>query len=151
MCGLFANHQSESFFESDQSNTDERRWKIDKLDSRYTEVNGPPEVMLNIYSKRMITSNGDLVGQISVGREELKVRSIGHCARLEEGAMHLGREADVSAHVLDIKGKKTPLEGLIDTGGILSVITIETWRRMGLDKDDMIDSRIRFSAANKWR
>ena len=51
-----------------------------------------------------------------------------HCALLEEDAMHLGTEADVSAHVLDISGKKTQLRGLLDTGAV---------------------SRIRLSAANK--
>ena len=97
----------------------------------------------------MITCDEDLAGQIYVGREELKVRSIGHCAMLEEDAMHLGTEADVSAHVLDICGKKTQLRGLLDTGAVLSVKPIETWRSMGFDKDDLIDSRIRLSAANK--
>ena len=51
----------------------------------------------------MITCDEDLTGQIYIGvnlREELKVRSIGHFAMLEEDAMHLGTEADVSAHVL---------------------------------------------------
>ena len=28
-------------------------------------------------------------------------------------------------------------------------MAIETWERMGFDKDDLIDSRIRLSAANK--
>ena len=84
-----------------------------------------------------------------MGKEELKVRSIGHCAMLEEDAMHIGTEVDVSAHVLDISGKKTQLRGLLDTGAVLSVIPIETWERMGFDKDDLIDSRIRLSAANK--
>ena len=81
-----------------------------RVDNRYTEAYGPHEVMLNIdglniYTKTMITCDEDLVGQIYVGREELKVRSIGHCAMLEEDAMHIGTEADVSAHVLDISGK----------------------------------------------
>ena len=31
----------------------------------------------------------------------------------------------------------------------MSVIPIETWRKMGFGKDDLIDSRIRLSAANK--
>ena len=31
----------------------------------------------------------------------------------------------------------------------MSVIPIETWERMGFDKDDLINSRIRLSAANK--
>ena len=61
-----------------------------------------------------------------MGREELKVKSIGHCAMLEEDTMHIGTEADVSTHVLDISGKKTQLRGLLDTGAFLSVIPIET-------------------------
>ena len=125
-----------------------------RVDNRYTEAYGPHEVMLNIdginiYTKTMITCDEDLIGQIYVGKEELKVRSIGHCAMLEEDAMHIGTEADVSAHVLDISGKKTQLRGLLDTGAVLSVIPIETWERMGFNKDDLIDSRIRLSAANK--
>ena len=97
----------------------------------------------------MITCDEDLAGQIYVGREELKVRSIAHCAVFEEDAMHIGTEADVSAHVLDISGKKTQLRRLPDTGAVLSVIPFKTWKRMGFDKDDLIDSRIRLSAANK--
>ena len=69
--------------------------------------------------------------------------------------MHIGTEADVSAHVLDISGKKTQLSGLLDTGAVLSVLPIKTWERMGFNKDDLIYSRIRLSAANKgalyWR
>ena len=125
-----------------------------RVENRYTESYGPHEVMLNkdginIYTKTMITCDEDLAGQIYVGKEELKVRSIGHGARLEEDTMHIGMEADVSAHVLDISGKKTQLRGLLDTGAVLSVIPIETWEQMGFDKNDLIDSRIRLSAANK--
>ena len=125
-----------------------------RVDKRYTEAYGPHEVMLNIdginiYTKTMITCDEDLIGQIYVGKEDLKVRSIGHCAMLEEEAMHIGTEADVTGHVLDISGKKTQLRGLLDTGAVLSVIPIETWERMGFDKGDLIDSRIRLSAANK--
>ena len=127
--------------------------KLVRVENRYTEAYGPHEVMLNIdgikiYTKTMITCDEDLAGQIYVGKEELKVRSIGHCAILEEDAMHIGTEADVSAHVLD-SGKKTLLRGLLDTGAVLSVIPIENWERMGFEKDDLIDSRIRLSAANK--
>ena len=104
---------------------------------------------INIYTKTMITCDEDLAGQIYVGREELKVRPIGHCAMLEEDAMHIGTDADVSAHVLDISGKKTQLRGLIDTGAILSVIPIKTSERKDFDKDDLIDSRTRLSAASK--
>ena len=125
-----------------------------RVDNRCTEAYGPHEVMLNIdginiYTKTMITCDEDLVGQIYVGKLELKVRSIGQCAMLEEDAMHIRTEADVSAHVLDISGKKTHLRGLLDTGAVLSVIPIETWERMGFNKDDLIDSRIRLSAVNK--
>ena len=63
--------------------------------------------------------------------------------------MHIGTEADVSGHVLDISGKKTQLRGLLDTGAVLSVIAIETWNRMGFDRDELIGSRIQLSAANK--
>ena len=80
-----------------------------RVENRYTESYCPHEVMLNIdginiYTKTMTTRDQDLAGQIYVGKEELKVRSIGHCAMLEEDAMHIGTEADVSAHVLDISG-----------------------------------------------
>ena len=74
----------------------------------------------------MIMCDEGLAVQIYVGREELKVRSIGHCAILGEDAMHLGTEADVSAHVLEISGKKTQLRGLLDTAAVLSVIPSET-------------------------
>ena len=125
-----------------------------RVENRYTDAYGRHEVMLNIdginiYTKTMITCDEDLAGQIYVGKEELKVRSIGHCAMLDEDAMHTETEADVSAHVLDISGKKTQLRGLLDTGAVLSVIPIETWERMGFNKDDLIDSRKRLSAANK--
>ena len=122
-----------------------------RVDNRYTEAYGPQEVMLNIdginiYTKTMITCDEDLVGQIYVGKEELKVRSIGHCAMLEEDAMHIGTEADVSAHVLDISGKKTQLRGLLDTGAVLSIIPIETWERMGFDKDTVVSCKQRGAA-----
>ena len=68
---------------------------------------------------------------------------------LEEDAMIIGTEADVSVHVLDISFKDTQLRGLHDTVAVLSVIPIETWERMVFDNDDLIDSRIRLSAANK--
>ena len=40
----------------------------------------------------LITCDEDLVGQIYVGKQELKVRSIRHCAMLEEDALHIGTE-----------------------------------------------------------
>ena len=104
---------------------------------------------IKIYMKTMTTCDEVLTGQIYVGREELKVRSIWHCAMLEEDGMLLGTEADVSGYDLDISKKKTKIRGLLDTAVFLSVIPIETWRRMGLDKNYLVDSSIRISAANK--
>ena len=61
---------------------------------------------------------------------------------LKEEAMHLGAEVYVLAHVLDLNGKKTPLNGLLITGAVLIVITKEKLRRLGFDKEDLINSRI---------
>ena len=127
--------------------------KSSRVENR-AEAYGQHEVMLNIdginiYTKTMITRDEDLAGQIYVGKEELKVKSIGHCAILEEDTMHIGTEADVSAHLRDISGKKTQLRGLLDRGAALSVIPIETWEQICFFKDDLIDSRIRLSAANR--
>ena len=121
-----------------------------RVENRYTEAYGPHEVMLNIDGIPIYTkTDEDLAGQIYVGKKELKIRSIGHFAVLEEDTMHIGTEADVSAHVLDINGKKIQLRGLLDTVAVLSVIPIETWERISFDKDDLIDSRKRLSAGNK--
>ena len=125
-----------------------------RVENMYTEAYGPHEVMLNIdginiYTKTMILLDEDLAGHIYVGRDELKVRSIGHSAMLEEGAMLIGTEAAVSAHVLDINGKRTQLRGLLENCAVLSVIPIVTWKQMVSNKDNLIDSRIRLSAANK--
>ena len=62
-----------------------------RVENRYTEAYGPHEVMLNIdgikiYTKTMITCDEDLAGQIYVGKQELKVRSIG-----QGGVNHRGR------------------------------------------------------------
>ena len=43
--------------------------------------------------------------------------------------------------MLDINGKRTQLRGLLNTGAVMSVIPIETWERMGFNKDDLINSR----------
>ena len=85
--------------------------KMIRVDSRYTEAYGPHEVMLNIdginiYTKTVIRCDEDLVSQTYVGREELKMRLIGHHAMLEEDPMLLGTEADGSAIVLYINGKR---------------------------------------------
>ena len=91
---------------------------------------------INIYTKTMITCDEDLAWQIYVGREELNVRSVGHCAMLEEDAMHLGTEAELSAQVPDISGKKDSTAWFIGHRSRLdlSVIPIETWKKWGSTK-----------------
>ena len=56
--------------------------------------------------------------------------------------MQLGTEADISVDVIEINGRKTSLEGFLDTGA-------QTCIRMGVHKDNLIESGIRLSAANK--
>ena len=61
-----------------------------------------------------------------MGEEKLKVRRIGHDAMMEQDAVHIGYEADVTAHLLDTKGKKIGVTGLLDTGAVVSVMPIKT-------------------------
>ena len=85
--------------------------RMKKLHGRYLEVYGPYQVMLNvdgisIYTRTYVTTDSDQMGQIYLGEEELKVRRIGHDAMMEQNAVHIGYEADVTAHLLDTKGTK---------------------------------------------
>ena len=72
------------------------------------------------------------------GQEELKVRRIGHDAMIEQDAVQIGYEADVTAHLLDTNGKKIRLTGLLDTGAVVSVTPIKTWKRMGFRREELI-------------
>ena len=77
-----------------------------KLHGRYLEVYGPYQVMLNvdgisIYTRTYVTTDSDQKGQIYLGEDELKIRRIGHDAMMEQDAVHIGYEADVTAHLLD--------------------------------------------------
>ena len=85
--------------------------RIKKLHGCYVETYGPYQVMLNvdgisIYTRTYITTDSDQMGQRYLGQEELKVRRNGHDAMLEQDAVHIGYEADVTAHLLDTNGKK---------------------------------------------
>ena len=100
-----------------------------KLHGQYVEVCGPYQVMLNmdgtsIYTRTYVTTDSDQIGQIYLGKEEIKVRRIGHDAMKEQDAVHIGYEADVTAHLLDPNGKKIGVTGLLDTGAVVSVMTI---------------------------
>ena len=90
------------------------------------EVSGPYQLMLNvggisIYTRTYVTNDSDQMGQFFLGQEELKVRRTGHDAMMEQDAVHIGYEADVTAHLLDTNGKKIGVTGLLDTGAVVSV------------------------------
>ena len=105
---------------------------IKKLHGRYVEVYGPYQVMLNvdgisIYTRTYVTTDSDQTGQIYLGEEELKVRRIGHDAMMEQDAVHIGNEADVTSLLLDTNGKKIGVTGLVvTTGAVVSVMPIKT-------------------------
>ena len=85
--------------------------RIKKLQGRYVEVYGPYQVMLSvdgisIYTRTYVTTDSDQIGQIYLGEDEFKFRRIGHDAMIEQDAVHIGYEADVTAHLLDTNDKK---------------------------------------------
>ena len=69
-----------------------------------------------------------------MGQEEFEVRRIGNDAMMEQDAVHIGYEADVTAYLLDTNGKKIGVRGLLDTGGVVSVMSIKTWERRGFTR-----------------
>ena len=128
--------------------------RMKKLHGRYLDVYGPYQVMLNvdgisIYTRTYVTTDDDQMGQIYLGEEELKVRRIGHDAMMEQDAVHIGYEADVTAHLLDNNGTKIGVTGLLDTGAVVSVMPIKTWERMGFTREDLIPTNLRLAAANR--
>ena len=78
----------------------------------------------------------------------LKRRRIGHDTMIEQDAVHIEYEADVTAHLLDTNGKKIGVTGLLDTGAVVSVMPIKTWERMGFKREDLIPTNLRLAAAN---
>ena len=84
-----------------------------------------------------------------MGEEELKVRRIGHDAIMEQDAVHIGYEAEVTAHLLDTNGKRIGVTGLLDTRAVVSVMPIKTWERMGFTREDLIPTNLRLAAANR--
>ena len=64
-----------------------------------------------------------------MGREELKFPRIVQYATMEQVAVHIGYEADVTAHLLDTDGKKIGVTTLLDTGAVVSVIPIKRGKR----------------------
>ena len=104
---------------------------------------------ITIYTRTYVTLDSDQIGQIYLGEEELKVRRIGHDAMMGQDAVHIGYEADVTAHLLDINGKKIGVTGLLDTGAVVSVMPIKTCERMGFTREDLIPTNLRLTSANR--
>ena len=128
--------------------------RLMKVDGHYIDVHGPYPILMNvdginIYTKAHITDANDQVGRIYIGKEELKVRRIGHNAMLEQDAVHIGCEADLAAHVLDVQGRQLSVKGLLDTGAVVSVMPVKTWTDMGFERSDLIPTNIRLAAANQ--
>ena len=128
--------------------------RIKKLHGRYVEVYGRFQVMLNvdgisIYTRTYVTTDSDQIVQIYLGEEELKVHRIGHDAMMEQDAVHIGYEKDVTAHLLDTNGKKIGVTGLLDTGALVSLMPIKTWERIGFTRGDLIPTNLRLAAAKR--
>ena len=125
-----------------------------KLQGRYGEIYGPYQVMLNIdgisiYTRTYVRIDSDQMGQIYLEQEELNVRRIGHDAIMEQVAVHIGYEADVTAHLLDTNGQKIGVTGLLDTGTVVSVMPIKTWERMGFTREYLIPTNLILAATNR--
>ena len=125
-----------------------------KLQGRYVEIYGPYQVMLNIdgisiYTRTYVRIDSDQMGQIYLEQEELNVRRIGHDAIMEQVAVHIGYEADVTAHLLDTNGQKIGVTGLLDTGTVVSVMPIKTWERMGFTREYLIPTNLILAATNR--
>ena len=107
--------------------------RIKELHGRYVEVYGPYQVMLSvdgisIYTRTYVTRDSD---------------------QMEQDAVHIEYEADVTAHLLDTNGKKIGVRGLLDTGAVVSVMPIKTWERMGFTREHLIPTNPRLAAANR--
>ena len=68
---------------------------------------------------------------------------------MEQDAVHIEYEADMTAHLLDTNGKKTRVTRLLDTVAVVSVMPIKTWERMGFTREDPIPTNLRLAAANR--
>ena len=128
--------------------------RLMRVHGHFIEIRGPYPILMNedgnnFYAKSHLTDASDQVGRIYIVQEQLKVRRIGHKAMLEQDAVHIGCEADLAAHVLDVQGRQLSVKGLLDTGAVVSVMPVSTWTDMGFDRSDLIPTNIRLAAANQ--
>ena len=112
-----------------------------KFHGSEVEVYGPYQMMLNVdgirnYTKIYVTTYNDQIGKNYLGREELKVCRIFHDAMKEQDAVHIGYEADVTAHLLDTNGKEIDVTRFQDGGAVISVMRIKAWEKMGLIREE---------------
>ena len=68
---------------------------------------------------------------------------------MEQEAVHIGYDADVTAYLLHTNGKKVGVTGLLDTGAVVSVMPVETWERMGITREDLIPTNLRLAIVNR--
>ena len=99
--------------------------RLMRVDGLYIEVLSPYPILMNvdgnyIYTKAHVTDESDQVVRIYIGREEHKVQRIGHNAMLEQDAVHIGCEADLAAHRLDVQGRQLSVKGPLDTRAVVS-------------------------------
>ena len=128
--------------------------RLMRVDGHYIKVHGPYPILMNvdginIYTKTHVTDAKDQVGRTYICLEELKVRRIGHNAMLAQDAVHIGCEADLASHVLDVQGRQLSVKGLLDTGAVVSVMPVSTWTDVGFERSDLIATNIRLAAANQ--
>ena len=67
---------------------------------------------------------------------------------MDQDAVHIGYEADVTAHMLHTDWKKVGVTGLLDTGKVGSVMPIKAWERVGFTREDLISTKFRLAAAS---
>ena len=132
-------------------------FKIDYRAAARDALNRVPQELVTIEIEQKVKlelENEKLQEQLNTFEatevEETKAPSrIGHDAMMEQDAVHIGYEADVTAHLLDTNRKKIGVTGLLDTGAVVSVMPIKTWERMGFTREDLIPTNLRLTAANR--
>ena len=67
---------------------------------------------------------------------------------MEQDAVRFGYEVDVTADLLDTDGKRIGVIGLLDTGAVVSLMPIKTWKRMAFTSEELIPTKLRLAAAN---
>ena len=68
---------------------------------------------------------------------------------MEQDAVRIGYEADVTANLLDTDGKKIRVTGFLAIGTVVSVMSTRTWERMGFTREELLPTNLRLAAANR--